>query len=316
MHIRIDIFITVNCMSVKLNSEVTLIRSLNHWFNISSHGQRPRIRLRRSSLFIRSQILPGMKMSFCVFSSSLSMDELMTYVTLANEISTRCQYFSSNQLIHPYLLRIAWCPSVSSNYYFHAKKRISADIVLRLQLVVFGWRSMISLTLSSHIRFRKFTDLFYSKLDLKHLEEIVLRCAMCQRYRSVWVRNFTSRSIVLLRTDLVETIFVFCAIDPHCTGGLWSVLSSSLKVSVRSSVVSDRRDITQNSSFSLEEIITSKSPLIFRITRIRYCIFQTLRSSEIWYLSLMYCVSLCVIICSLLCFRAVRTLLGKILLKI
>ena len=54
------------------------------------------------------------------------------------------------------------------------KKKISADIVLRLQLVVFGWRLMISLTLSSHIRFRKFTDLFFAKLDLKYLEEIVL----------------------------------------------------------------------------------------------------------------------------------------------
>ena len=81
---------------------------------------------------------------------------------------------------------------------------------------------------------------------------------------------------------------------------------------VRRSVASYRSDVDQNSYFSRGRTVAAscnKSPITSRINRIRFCTMLILRLSEIWHLSRMYYVSLCVIVHRYQCTWGERRLL-------
>ena len=158
-------------------------RSSDHWFIISSDGQRPLIRLHLSSILRRCLLLPRLKMSFCVYSGSLSIDDHMSHVTFHSEISTGFLYCWSNPFMYLQLLRIAWYPSPSSDYHFQSEYPKYLLISCCVQLVILG---TIRPYLTPVSEIQQFYCLLFSRNGISaQFQEIVLECFSCRRYRCV-----------------------------------------------------------------------------------------------------------------------------------
>ena len=234
-------------MSVKLTSEATLIRSLDHWSTVSSQRQRSLNRLRRSSIF-RSPF------------TFVRVRYVLFHITLESEIGTFFYRISACILI--------WCESL--------------DVFLLLLTTVFNRdiKSICWNRVPSSTRYPG-TDLSVSILvseiqqisvwgsvilllfflcrngSLEHFQEIVFECFSCLEYRSVWSRFSRYVQLSFFVWSLSErfsrsvwknlSVRDFC--DPFCRPRFF--------LCVISSVVYYRSDIDQNSSFFCGEVSRS-----------------------------------------------------------
>ena len=201
-----------------------------------------------------------------------------------------------------HLLRNTWCLSPSPDYYFQSGyqkyllKSCSVFNSLSWERLVYIYSGIWD-SANFSLRFSNFTVFFSTRNGiLDHFQEIVFECFSCRRYRCVWSRFSRCVQLSFFVWSLSErfsrpvwknlSVRDFC--DPFCRPRFF--------LCVRSSVVSYRSGVDQNSSFyRRRSVVVSciESPIMSRIIRIRFCTLLILRLSEIWHLSRMYCVSLC-----------------------
>ena len=183
LYIWNDFFIVANWMSVTKTSLATLIRSLHHWFIISSHGQRFSYPF---ATFIDIEKMFATSSIEDVLLRSFEFAEYWRSYDLRNSPLWDEYVFSysrSNQFVYAHLLRIAWYPSPSSDYHFQSEYPKYLLKSCCVQLVILG---TIRPYLSLVSEIQQFYCLLFSRNGISaQFQEIVSECFSCRRYRCV-----------------------------------------------------------------------------------------------------------------------------------